>query len=189
MTNEKLDVHDMFVAQLTHSAYFVQTLRIEPSFNTRLEKLLATFEQNNFLGEDETIKRFPFETDENEVSEIKELLGILQYMAADKKTREELDLENRYLKEMEWDFGEQNRELEKTKKALDEQAKTLDEQAKTLKEQANTIAEKDARIAKERQNAEKEISEKDNALQNALARIAELERLAELKETTQTHNS
>jgi hypothetical protein len=132
MTKEKLDVNDMFVAQLTHRAYFVQTLRIESKFNTRLEKLLATFEQKNFIGDDQTTKRFTFKTDENEISEIKELLGILQYVAADEKTREELDLENRYLKELEWDFGEQNEKIEK--------------QAKTIGEQANTIAEKDKTI-------------------------------------------
>jgi hypothetical protein len=127
MTNAKLDVNDMFVAQLTHRAYFVQTLRIKPKFNTRLEKLLAMFEQKNFIGDDETIKRFTFETDENEISEIKEMLGILQYVAADEKTREELDLENRYLKEMEWAFGEQNEKIEKQKQEIEEKDKTIEE--------------------------------------------------------------
>jgi hypothetical protein len=141
MTNEKLDVHDMFVAQLTHRAYFVQTLRIKPSFSTRLEKLLATFEQNNFIGDDQTTKRFSFETDENEISEIKELLGILQYVAADEKTREELNLENRYLKEMEWAFGEQNEKIEKQKQELEEKAKTIEEKDNTIAEKDNEIAE------------------------------------------------
>jgi hypothetical protein len=131
MTNEKLDVNDFFVGQLTHTAYFVQTLRIKPSFNTRLEKLLSAFEQTRFIGNDETTKLFPYETDD---SDMKELLGILQYVAADEKTREELDLENYYLKAMEGMFGEQNEKIEK-------QANTIIQHVKTIAEKDNTIAQ------------------------------------------------
>jgi hypothetical protein len=167
MTNEKLDVHDMFVAQLTHRAYFVQTLRIKPSFNTRLEKLLATFEQSNFIGDDQTTKRFTFETDENEINEIRELLGILQYVAADEKTREELDLENRYLKEMEWAFGEQNEKIEKQKQEIEKKDKALQEKDKALQ---TAQAEKEAAQAeKEAAQAEKEATAK--ALEAALLKL------------------
>jgi len=144
MTNEKLDVNDVFVAQLTHSAYFVQTLRIKPSFNTRLEKLLSAFEQKRFIGNDETTKLFPYETDD---SDMKELLGILQYVAADEKMREELDLENYYLKSLEWSFGEQYEKLEKQKQELDENKKTITQHVNTIAEKENTIAEKENTIA------------------------------------------
>jgi predicted transposase YdaD len=60
-------------------------------------------------------------------------LGILQYVAANEKTRKELDLENYYLKAMEGMFGKQYNKIE--------------EQVKTIGEQAGTIAEKDAKIA------------------------------------------
>jgi len=49
-THEKLEIKDAFVRQVTHDAYFIQTLRIKPSYNTRLEKLLSVFEQANFIG-------------------------------------------------------------------------------------------------------------------------------------------
>jgi vacuolar-type H+-ATPase subunit I/STV1 len=132
MTHEKLDVHDSFVAQLTHSAYFIQTLRIKPSINTRLEKLLSLFEQRNFIGGDETTKRYPFPTDDEEISEIKEALGILQYVAADEKMREELDLENYYLKSVEWSFGEQIEKMDKQKQELDEKNKTIAQHVSTI---------------------------------------------------------
>jgi hypothetical protein len=134
MTKEKLNVNDHFVEQLTHSAYFVQTLRIKPSFNTRLEKLLSLFEQNNFIGGEETTKRYPFETDDND---IKEVLSILQYVAADEKMREELDLENFYLKEMDWAFGEKDRKIEDQAKALEEKDKALEETDKTIEDLQN----------------------------------------------------
>ena len=120
MSNEKLDINDDFVENLIHRAYFIQTKRIKPSFNTRLEKLLSIFEQGNFVGGDETIKRFNFESDD---TEIKEVLGVLQYVAADEKTREELDKEIYYQKSMEWAFGKQNKEMEKYKKGFEELTK------------------------------------------------------------------
>ena len=138
MTKEKIAVNDFFVEQLTHSAYFIQALRIPPGYSTRLEKLLSVFEQKRFIGNDETTKLFPYENDD---SDMKELLGILQYVAADAQTREELDLENYYLKSMEWSFGEQNAKLEKQKQELDKNKKTI-------AEHINTIAEKDNAIAK-----------------------------------------
>ena len=65
---------------------------------------------------------------------MKELLGILQYVAADAKTREELDLENYYLKAMEGMFGEQNATIEKY-------VNTIAKKDKTIAEKDNTIAE------------------------------------------------
>jgi len=159
MTNEKLDVNDSFVAQLTHNAYFVQTLRIKPSINTRLEKLLSLFEQRDFIGDDETTKRYSFPADDNEIDEIKEALRILQYVAADKKMREELDLENYYLKTAEWMFGDKNRELEKVKTDFEEATKTIEEKDKTIEEL----------------KAEKEAAQK--TAQQQAQRIAELEKL------------
>ena len=129
MTKKMITVHDFFVEQLTHSAYFIQAQRIKPGYSTRLEKLLSVFEQKRFIGNDETTKLFPYENDD---SDMKELLGILQYVAADAQTREELDLENYYLKSMEWSFGEQNAKLEKQKQELDNNKKIIAEHINTI---------------------------------------------------------
>jgi len=154
MTHEKIEKKDSFVEQLTHKAYFVQTKRIKPSFNTRLEKLLSAFEQNRFVGDNTTTKHFPYETDD---PEIKEILDILHYVASDEETRKELDKENYYQDAMEEIFGEQNRKMEKLKKEMEE---------------------KDAELEKER----KEKAQKDEALAKQAAEIAELKRkLAEKK--------
>jgi predicted RNase H-like nuclease (RuvC/YqgF family) len=131
LSNEKLDIHDDFVEHLTHRAYFIQTLQIKQSFNTRLEKLLSVFEQKNFIGDDKTTKSFSFEADD---TEIKEVLNVLQYVAADEKTREELDRENYYQEALEGMFGEQNRKFEKQKKEFEEAKKELEENKKTIEE-------------------------------------------------------
>ena len=148
MTKQKIDGNDRFVEHLTHNAYFVQTLQIKPAFNTRLEKLLAIFEQDRFIDNKTTTKLFPFDVKDKD---IKEILDVLQYAAADAETRKELDLENAYLKSVEEMFGEQHRKLE--------------EQAEMLKEQA-------AELEKER----KEKAQKDEALAQQAAEIAELKR-------------
>ena len=57
MSKEKIEHKDKFVQQLTHKAYFIQTQRLNLGFSTRLEKVLAPFEQTNFIGNDKTIKR------------------------------------------------------------------------------------------------------------------------------------
>ena len=109
-TNDELRVHDIFVEQLTHRAYFVQTKRIKPSLNTKLDKLLTVFEQKNFIGEDETTKDYTFEVDD---PELKVVVDVLKYAAADAKAREELEKEQYYQEAMEDMFGETNRKMEK----------------------------------------------------------------------------
>ena len=121
-----------------HKAYFIQTLQIKPSFNTRLEKLLTAFEQGRFVGDDKTTKLFPFEADDGEM---KELLRVLQYVAADEKAREELDRENYYQDAMEGMFGEKNREIAEKKRIIEEQTVALSQQAEILSEQARQIEE------------------------------------------------
>ena len=116
-TNEELKVHDIFVEQLTHKAYFVQTQRIKPSLNTKLDKLLSIFEQKNFIGEDKTTKDYTFQVDD---PELKVVVDVLKYVAADAKAREQLDKEEYYQDAMEDIFGEHNRELAKIKQQKEE---------------------------------------------------------------------
>ena len=108
MTKEKIEKKDAFVEQLTHKAYFIQTKRIKPAYNTRLEKLLAAFEQARFIGDSETTKIFPFDAADDDM---KEFLNVLQYVAADEETRKKLERENYQIVELEGIFGEQNAKI------------------------------------------------------------------------------
>jgi len=109
-TGESLNSHDPFVEKLTHTAYFVQTKRIKPSLNTRLDKLLSIFEQANFISGSETTKDYALNVDD---PELKETLDILRYAAADSETRKELDEEEYYQRAMRQMFGEQYDKMEK----------------------------------------------------------------------------
>jgi len=114
-TGESLNSHDPFVEKLTHTAYFVQTKRIKPSLNTRLDKLLSIFEQANFISGSETTKDYALNVDD---PELKETLDILRYAAADSETRKELDEEEYYQRAMRQMFGEQYDKMEKLAQEL-----------------------------------------------------------------------
>jgi hypothetical protein len=114
-TGESLNSHDPFVEKLTHTAYFVQTKRIKPSLNTRLDKLLSIFEQANFISGSETTKDYALNIDD---PELKETLDILRYAAADSETRKELDEEEYYQRAMRQMFGEQYDKMEKQAQEL-----------------------------------------------------------------------
>ena len=114
-TGESLNSHDPFVEKLTHTAYFVQTKRIKPSLNTRLDKLLSIFEQANFVSGSETTKDYALNVDD---PELKETLDILRYAAADSETRKELDEEEYYQRAMRQMFGEQYDKMEKLAQEL-----------------------------------------------------------------------
>jgi hypothetical protein len=143
LTKEKLSVKDAFVGRLTHSAYFIQTLRIKPKYNTRLEKLLTIFEQANFVSGSSTTK---FYTPEVEDPELLEITNILQYVAADRNSREDLEKEEYYLEYVEDMFGGKDREIEAKIRTIGEKDETIAEKDNALAEKDNALAEKDKKF-------------------------------------------
>ncbi|MDR0306751.1 MAG: hypothetical protein LBI42_07925 [Chitinispirillales bacterium] len=137
-TNEELHFYDSFVEQLTHSAYFVQAKRIKRSPDSKLDKLLSVFEQDNFVGDDRTTKNYPLEVDD---PEIKTVIDVLRHVAADPKAREELDREEYYQEAMDEMFGEKDRELVQTKLKYEDAIQREEEANKTIERQNHELAE------------------------------------------------
>ena len=167
-TNEKIDVKETFIQQVIHSAYFVQTLKIKPNYNTRLDKLLSIFEQANFIGQSQTTKAFNMPEIEPDLNEI---VKILEYVAADDEMKKVLNSEEYYHKEMERMFGkshrmliEQERMLIERESLLIEKDNTIEEQESIIEEKVSIIEEKDKKInniiskLKDRGLSEEEIS-------------------------------
>jgi hypothetical protein len=127
LTNEDIVVHDHFVEHLTHSAYFVQTTRIKPSLNTKLDKLLSIFEQANFIGGDKTTKDYSLAIDDPEV---KAVIDVLHYVAADSQARNELERERYYQEAMEDMFGESDRKFAEAVRREEEALRQKDEALK-----------------------------------------------------------
>ncbi|MDR2693042.1 MAG: hypothetical protein LBB74_02360 [Chitinispirillales bacterium] len=116
-TGEEIRVRDLFVEGLAHSAYFIQTTRIKPSLNTKIDKLLSIFEQAHFIGDGTTMKDYLLEVDDPDV---KGMVNILEHVAADPERRKELEKERYYQEAMEGTFGEKDRELAKSKRETEE---------------------------------------------------------------------
>jgi hypothetical protein len=136
-TNEKLNIRDNFVEHLTHKAYFVQAQKIKHSFSTKLDKLLSIFEQANFVTKDKTMIEFPSETGD---PDIKEMLGVLHYVAVDEKTRKELDEELYYQRYVEQTFGDKLAEIEKKDKEIEKQKEEMQKQKEEMQKQKKEIA-------------------------------------------------
>jgi O6-methylguanine-DNA--protein-cysteine methyltransferase len=143
LTNEELVVHDHFVERLTHSAYFVQTTKIKPSLNTKLDKLLSIFEQANFIGDSKTTKDYSLPVDDPEV---KAVIDVLRYVAADPQVRKELEKERYYQEAMEDMFGENDKKLAEAVQQKEEAVQQLFQTAKELKYGEKMPASKIAKI-------------------------------------------
>jgi hypothetical protein len=127
-TGEEIRVRDLFVNGLSHSAYFIQTTRIKPSLNTKIDRLLSIFEQAHFIGDGTTIKDYLFEVDDPDV---KGMVNILELVAADPERRKELEKEQYYQVAMEDAFWKQNMEMAKYKRETEE---ALQEKEEALQE-------------------------------------------------------
>ena len=137
-TKEKLEVKDEFVEQLTHISYFIQTTRIKQSWNNKLDELLSLFEQDNFVGNDQTMKRVIFETND---PDIREIILLLEHAAADGETRKELEKELYYRKYVEQTFGEQNAIIARQKEELTQKNEALSQKDEALSQKDAEIAE------------------------------------------------
>jgi flagellar biosynthesis GTPase FlhF len=123
-TGEEIRVRDLFVNGLSHSAYFIQTTRIKPGLNTKLDRLLSIFEQAHFIGDGTTMKDYLFDVDDPDV---KGLVNILEHVAADPERRKELEKEQYYQVAMEDAFWKQNMEMAKYKREIEEAIQEKDE--------------------------------------------------------------
>jgi len=156
LTHERVDSKHYLVKGVTHKSYFIQTLKIKPSDNTMLEKLLSIFEQENFIDEAKTAKPFNFPVTEPGLSE---MVDILQFVLADAETKEKLKEELYYQEYLEDTFGEKDREIA-TK-------------AQIISEQKDIIAEKDNALAEAIQR-QKETAKNLKQLGMPLATIYEV---------------
>lgn len=144
-----LEERNELIENLTHDSYVVQVKRINGKYQTKLDKLLSIFEQNNFIGDSEIIKEYLYDTNDKD---IKEMTDILHHAGTDPKTREEIEIEReahrtinemirasekkhkRKFEELEKEMQEKEKEMQEKDKALEAQRKLIEELKKRLGE-------------------------------------------------------
>ncbi len=87
-----------FIEKLTHDSFVVQIDRITDKYQTRLDKLLSIFEQNNFIDNQKITKQFHHEAD---TEELKIITDILHYTGTDPVEKRKIEVEQEALRTIE----------------------------------------------------------------------------------------
>ena len=109
-----------FVEKLTHDSFIVQVDRITNNYQTRLDKLLSVFEQNNFADDKKITKQFSHPTD---TEDVKILTDILHHSGTNPEERKLIETEQEAWRTVNAMFEDKEKEL---KKVIDNQAKLIE---------------------------------------------------------------
>lgn len=118
-----------FVENLSHDCCIVQTERITDRYLTRLDKLLAIFEQTHFIDNAKITKEFKHEAD---IEEVKIINDILHHLGTDPVEKKKIETEHEawrtldaYTIEFREKAEQQMCELEETKQEIEELKRQL----------------------------------------------------------------
>ncbi len=139
-----------FVEKLTHDSYIVQVDRITNRYQTRLDKLLSFFEQNNFVDDTKITKQYSHLADNEEV---KLMTEILHHSGTNPEERLQLEKEQEAWRSVNAMFADKENELmdliSEKDKALSEKDKALSEKDEALSELQKTIADLKRKLNKD----------------------------------------
>lgn len=179
ITGEEFPCREDFIELLTHDSYVIQLSELKQRRRTKLERLLALFEQMH-LQANEHLKEFHDELPE----EFQVVLDRLYQAALDKRIREEMSLEDEVLEL--WKRTERShaqaldeaRKQTEEERRLREEAGKREEEARKREEEARNEAEEERRLreaAGEREEEARRIAEEERRLkEEALAELARL---------------
>ncbi len=147
-----------FLELLHHESFIVQIPRLDEGDQTRVEKILSVFNQEQVLEDDQHKLRYTGATDDPLVERMvyRRLRAV-----ADDDMRKRMDIEDeventifRLLRERDLVIEskdkiieEKEKAIEEKEKAIEEKEKAIEEKEKTIEEKEKTIEEKDALIA------------------------------------------
>ena len=130
-----------FVESLTHDSIIVQIPRLHGQVNNRLEKILSVFDQTLKNGSDRhvlNINDTPFDDDDD----MQYLLRRLLMAAADSQLRQEMNMEDEYLKPLE----DRDTALMIRDKKLAEQEEMLKQNEAQLKQNEAQLKQNEAQM-------------------------------------------
>ncbi len=138
INNIKLTKKSEFIEKLTHDSYVVQVDRITNRYQTKLDKLLSIFEQNNFEDERKIVKNYPYRAD---IEEVKIITDMLHYVGTEPEERQRIENEQEawrtisaYMDEKEIKIRQYKKELEEKNKLIEENRREMDVMKKQIEE-------------------------------------------------------
>ncbi|MDZ7897687.1 MAG: hypothetical protein U5N85_06620 [Arcicella sp.] len=120
-----------FVEKLTHDSFIVQVERITDRYQSKLDKLLSVFEQNNFLDDKKITKQFSHDTNDEEV---KIMTDILHYTGTDPEEKKKIEIEQEAWRSVNAMFENEKKALLNT---INEKDKLIEELLKKLEDKNN----------------------------------------------------
>jgi uncharacterized protein (DUF3084 family) len=146
VTGEELQKNNEFIKSLNHNSWIVQVRQLKEKRRNELENLLSIFDQDNITNDKHILN-----VDEDQFSvEYKHIIRKLREACESRKIREEMQMEDDFIKELlmkdeelqykneliaeknkvigekDREIGEKDREIEELKKQLKELSKTTE---------------------------------------------------------------
>jgi uncharacterized protein (DUF3084 family) len=140
-----METKSEFVEKLTHDSFIVQVERITDRFQTRLDKLLSLFAQDNFIDNTKITKRFDHEIDSED---LKITTDILHYSGTDPEERKKIEVEQEAIRTINAMFSEKDKKYDKVVENFTKVSQQLSESEKQLSQKDKQLSEKDELIEK-----------------------------------------
>ena len=144
-TGEIIKQKNEFIEKLSHDCYVIQTLRLKPKMQNKLDKLLSIFEQNNFTDNSKKQKNYVYPIDDEEMEVI---INNLVKAGADPEVLKKIELEEEAVRTLELATKEKVDKIKEQEKALKEKENIIEEKDKTIEEKDKKLEEKDSFIEK-----------------------------------------
>jgi DNA repair exonuclease SbcCD ATPase subunit len=160
-----------FIEKLTHDCYVIQVNKIEPKFQTRLDRLLTVFEQKYFYYDDNMLKAYDYPIKDDE---IKKMIDDLHYAGTDPAERKRMEDEKEAYRVLDWateakyeelkvKMSEAEKKIEESEKKIEESEKKIEENEKKIQESKKKIEEREKKLEENRRLiAEKELKMREN---------------------------
>ena len=113
-----------FIECLSHDSYVIQVPALKMELRSRLEYVLSIFMQENFVKEDNHLKDYPYETDDDLM---KKILRKLEMAAADKELVRQMEVEEMAYSEYAATVGIYEKKLQEKEKIIDEKDRYIKE--------------------------------------------------------------
>ncbi len=183
INNITLTKKSEFIEKLTHDSYVVQVNRITDRYQTKLDKLLSIFEQNNFEDDNKTVKNYDHRAD---IEEVKIITDMLHYVGTEPEERKRIENEQEawrtitaYMDEKEIKIRQFQKEIEEKKSLLEESKRKIEESKREIEESKKEVEESKRELDEKNRIIEenkKELADYKNEMDVMKKQIEELMR-------------
>lgn len=144
-TQEILSVKSEFIEAVTHDCYVIQIPHLSMSLQTKLQKVLAVFNQKYILSrDDKRILNVPNELKDDEV--IKQMLNRLEKAAMNEDVRKQIEAEEEIENAIERTLRERDKIIEAKDKVIESKDKVIEGKDKVIEDTKKELESKDKEI-------------------------------------------